>query len=469
MSEDNLNKTRRRLITGLAGGLGFTLSNLSHTGPISIDAVKTLNQHNSFKLWKVGLIGCGWYGNSDLFKLIQVANVEVVALCDVDQKHLDKAAALVSQRQKSKNIPEKFSNYQTMLANTNLDIVIIGTPDHWHALQCIDALKAGAHVYLQKPISVDVIEGEALVAAAKKYGKVIQVGLQRRFTPHILNAKAQVLEKGLLGDVHHVDMWCYYHMRANRHPGPKPIPDYFDYEAWTGPAPMREYDGLPHRMWWRGFMEYSNGILGDMCVHMYDTVRWLLDLGWPKQVSSQGGIYVQTQSKANTSDTQSAVFEHDKLNCVWQHRSWGTSPNPEYPWAFALHGSKGSLIASTMKAEFIPNDKDTKPMRFEVVYEKNKYPMDLVEEDIEHNAAPATRLQMLDFIHAIETGREPVADIEQSHISTASCILANLAMELGRPLRYDPNTRTVIDDKEATVLLAREYREGYVHPQPDTI
>ncbi|NNE78048.1 MAG: Gfo/Idh/MocA family oxidoreductase, partial [Pricia sp.] len=220
------------------------------------------------KAIRVGLIGTGWYGKSDLFRLIQVANVEVISLCDPDEHMLTEAAELVSQRQKSGKKPRMYSDYRKMLAEKDLDMVLIGSPDHWHALQGIEALKAGAHVYLQKPISVDVIEGEALVAAANKYGKVIQVGTQRKSTPHLIEAKKNIIDAGLLGKISHVEMCCYYHMRANGNPPVQPVPDFFDYDLWTGPAPLRPFDGLPHRRWWRTFMEYGNGIMGDMCVHM---------------------------------------------------------------------------------------------------------------------------------------------------------------------------------------------------------
>jgi len=270
---------------------------LSSFGAYGIDLM------HSEKPIRVGLIGAGWYGKSDLFRLIQVANVEVISLCDVDKNMLADAAELVSKRQKSDKKPRLYSDYRKMLAEKNLDIVLIGSPDHWHALQGIEALASGAHVYLQKPISVDVVEGEALVAAAKKYGKIIQVGTQRKSTPHLVEAKRNIVDAGMLGKISHVEMCCYYHMRDNKVRSPQPIPDFFDYDLWAGPAPMLEFKGLPHRRW-RAFMEYGNGILGDMCVHMLDTVRWMLDLGWPKRISSSGGIYVQKEADANIADTQ---------------------------------------------------------------------------------------------------------------------------------------------------------------------
>ena len=414
---------------------------------------------------RVGLIGAGWYGKSDLWRLMQVAPVEVVSLCDPDQRMLAEAVEIHGQRAKSAQKPRTYVDYRDMLKPKDLDIVLIGSPDHWHALQMIAAVEAGADVYVQKPISVDVAEGEAMVAAARRTGRVVQVGTQRKSTPHLIDVKKQVVEAGLLGTVGHVEMCCYFHMRANGNPPLQPVPDFLDYEMWTGPAPLRPYDGLPHKRWWRTFMEYGNGIMGDMCVHMLDTARWMLGLGWPKRITSTGGILVQKESIANTSDTQTATFEFDNLNATWQHRSWGSPPDPDYPWALFIYGDKGTLKASTMKAEFIPRGNSGETMHFECLYEREKYPEDVTEKDIELNAAPATRRHMLDFLAAIENRGRPVADIEEGHISTASCILANLSMKLGgRPLVYDPATRTVVGDEQATRLLQRPYRAPWQHP-----
>ncbi len=415
---------------------------------------------------RVGLIGAGWYGKSDLWRLAQVAPVEIVSICDVDKQMLAGAVDIASQRQKSKKKPRTCTDYRELLKEKDLDIVLIGTPDHWHALQMIAAVESGVDVYVQKPISVDVLEGEAMVAAARKHNRVVQVGTQRKSTPHLIDARKQIVDAGLLGKIGHVELCCYFHMRANGNPPVQPVPEFLDYEMWTGPAPLRPYDGLPHKRWWRTFKEYGNGIVGDMCVHMLDTARWMLGLGWPKRVSSAGGIYVQRDGKSNISDTQEATFEYDDYNLVWQHRTWGTPPDPDYPWALFIYGEKGTLKASTMRADFIPLDKSARPMHFECYYEREKYPEDVTEADIELNAAPATRRHMLDFLAAIEKRGRPIADIEQGHISTASCILANLSMELGRPLRYDPKKRIVIGDQEATRRLQRPYRAPWHHPLP---
>lgn len=412
---------------------------------------------------RVGVIGTGWYGKSDVCRLIQVAPVEVVSICDVDANMLEGAAELIRQRQKSGKAPRTYADYRDMLAEKDLDIVLIGTPDHWHALTAIAAVEAGAHVYVQKPTAVDVRESEAMLDAARRHNRVMQVGTQRRSTPHLIHAKENVVEAGLLGNVAHVDICCYYHMRANENPPPVPVPDFLNYEMWTGPAPLRPYDHLPHRGWWRAFMEYSNGITGDMCVHMFDAVRWMLGLGWPKRISSSGGIFVQKESTATTSDTQTATFDYDDLTVVWQHRAWGDAPDPKYPWALTLYGEKGTLKANLEGYDFIPRG-DGKPIREECLFEREQYPEDLTEKDIELQAAPATRRHMIDFLAAIETGSRPCADIEQGHISSASCILANLAMKTGRTLEYDPKQREVLGDPAANALLLRPYRAPWQHP-----
>lgn len=443
---------RRKFIQSTSAVL--TLSALQAKGLAFADSLSNM---------RVALIGAGWYGKSDLFRLIQVSNVNVVAVCDVDQNRLEEAGRMISERQSSGKVPKLYGDYRKMLAENKLDVVVIGTPDHWHARQAIDAITSGAHVYLQKPTSVDVLEGEALLSTARKYNKKVQVGTQRRSTPHLIDAKENVIDKGLLGKISHVEMCCYYHMRQNGNPPLEAVPEFFDYEMWTGPAPLRPYDGLPHGGWWRTFMEYGNGITGDMGIHMFDTVRWLLQLKWPSKISSTGGIYVQKDGKSNIADTQTAIFEYEELNCIWQFRTWGTPADPEYPWAFIIYGDKGTLKGSTMKYEFIPAGKGTRIVK-DVVYEKEKFPEDLNEPRIELNSAPATRLHMLNLLSAIKNDHLPVADIEEGHISTASCILANLSMELNRPLVYDPQKRICVNDPEATKLLKRPYRGPWQHP-----
>lgn len=414
---------------------------------------------------RVGLIGAGWYGKCDLLRLIQVAPVEVVSLCDVDSQMLSEAADIVASRQLSGKRPRLYGDYREMLKEKDLDIVLIDTPDHWHALPMIDAVQTGADVYVQKPTGVDVIESQAMLNAARKYGRVVQVGTQRRSTPHLMEAR-DIIQEGKLGKIAHVELCCYYHMRYRDDPPNTSPPSHLDYEMWTGPAPMRPYNPTVHPRRWRAFMEYSNGIMGDMCVHMLDTARWMMDLGWPKRISSTGGVYVQKNSIATTPDSQTATFDFGDLQAVWTHRSWGDAPDPEYPWAAIFYGEKGTLKASVHKFDFIPRDKNAKAIHRDVAFELDKFPEDKTEKALEKHVAPAIRGHMKDFLESVENRSRPVADIEQGHISSASCILANLSLQLGRSLEWDPVTHTVAGDAEANALLARPYRAPWVHPDP---
>ena len=415
---------------------------------------------------RVGLIGCGWYGKTDLFRLIQVAPVEVVSLCDVDKNMLADAAEQVSARQVSKKKPRTYGDYREMLKEKDLDIVIIVTPDHWHALPMIDAVRMGADVWVQKPISVDVIEGQSMLAAARKYKRVVQVGMQRRSTPHLVNAKNRVIKEGRLGTVGLVEIYCYYHMRARQNPPDTQPPANLDYEMWTGPAPMRPYNQLVHPRSWRAFMEYSNGIVGDMCVHMLDMVRWMLDLGMPTRISSAGGILVDKNSKANITDTQTATFDFPALKVVWTHRSYGDPPDPKYQWGATIYGDKGTLKASVMSYDFTPLGGKGEAIHEDVTYEYEQFPEDRTEKDLERHVAPAIRAHMKDFLGCIESRRTPVADIEQGYISAAACILANLSLQVGRSITWDHAKGVAVNDAEVNRLLRRQYRAPWVHPDP---
>lgn len=447
---------RRRFLQTTAAGAAFALLN---RGAYATAADKRR---------RVGLIGSGWYGKCDVLRLLQVAPTEVVSLCDVDKKMLTEAADLMATRQESKKKPRVYSDYRELLAEKDVDIVFVGTPDHWHALPMIAAVQSGADVYVQKPISVDVVEGQAMLAAARKHQRVVQVGTQRRSTPHLIEARDNIIKEGKLGHIGLVEIYCYYHMRARgQNPGVAPPPD-LDYNAWVGPAPMRPYSPAMHPGGWRSFTEFSNGIVGDMCIHMFDMVRWMLGLGWPQRVSSSGGILVDRASQANIPDTQTASFQYDDLTIIWQHRTWGHPPDPDYPWGATFYGDKGTLKASVMRYDFMPFG-NGKEVHQKVAYELDQYPEDKTEKRLETHVAPALRRHMRDFVAAIDSRGKPVADIEQGYISTTSCILANLSLQVGRTLAWDPDRGQVVGDEEANRLLRRPYRQPWVHPDPNQV
>ena len=265
---------------------------------------------------RVGLIGTGWYGKTDLFRLIQVAPVEVVSLCDVDQQDARRRRASRSPtRQASKKKPRTYGDYREMLDEKDLDIVLIATPDHWHALPMIDgASKAGADVYVQKPISVDVVEGQAMLAAARKHKRVVQVGTQRRSTPHLVEARDRVISEGKLGKIGLVEIYCYYHMRARENP-PDAQPARRTSTTKCGPARRRCGPTTRWSIRGAGARSWSTATASSAtCASTCST--WSAGCStsaWPARVSSSGGILVDKDSKANITDTQTATFDFGDL------------------------------------------------------------------------------------------------------------------------------------------------------------
>ena len=412
---------------------------------------------------RVGLIGTGWYGKVDLFRLLQVAPVEVVSLCDVYQPRLEEAADITAARQASKKRPRLYGDWRKMLAEKDLDLVLVGTPDHWHALPTIAAMEAGCDVWVQKPIGVDVAECRAMTAAAKKFGRVTQVGLQRRSTPHLVEMKKNLIESGAVGQIAQVDIYSYYGGGDLFQESCAPPAD-FDYEMWTGPAPMRPYYPVVSNGGWRNFIEYGNGTLGDMGVHMFDMTRWLLGLGWPKRISSVGGRYVYTKGIQNIPDTQTVLFDYGDLQIRWNHRTWSGVPDARHPWGGYYYGTKGLLKASVFGYDFIPRKKEEKPISGDVVYELDQFPEDNDEPRIEKHCSPAIRAQMKNLLDRMADRQETVCPISEGAISTICCVLGNIALDLGRTLEYDPESGTVKNDAEATARLTRAYRGDWVHP-----
>jgi predicted dehydrogenase len=194
----------------------------------------------------------------------------------------------------------------------------------------------------------------------------------------------------------------------------------------------------------------------------------MLGLGWPTSISSSGGILVDKEGKANITDTQTAVFDFGRLQVVWQHRAWGEPPDPKYYWGVNFYGDKGTLKASVYCYDFIPKD-NGQPIHKDCVFELDQYPEDKTEKDLEKFAAPGNRAQMRDFVSCIASRGRPLADIEEGYISSASCILANVSMKLGRSLRWDASTGQVAGDAEANTLLRRPYRAPWTHPEVDAV
>jgi predicted dehydrogenase len=408
------------------------------------------------KTYRLGVIGCGWYGMVNCRHAMGEPNIEVTALCDCDSTQLRAAADEVEKRTKRR--PATFGDFRTMLKPQNLDIVIVGTPDHWHALTTIAAIEAGADVYVEKPVCHTYLEGRAMLQAARKHKRVVQIGTQRRSTPHLRSAR-EFFRKGSLGRVGVVRAFCYYNMRGNDNPPEENPPKNLDFEMWTGPAPLLKYNRLFHPRTWRKFNEFGNGILGDMGVHMLDTVRWFMDLRYPRRISSTGGVFVQRGGRPNITDTQTVTYDYPDCTVIWEHRSYGRSDQPNVGWGASFYGERGTLQFTLDGWDFFPQAKDGKPFHEDA--QREKVPDERLEPP---NVAPAGRAHWRNFLESVRNRKPPIADIEEGHISTALCCLGNVSQQTGRSITWDADKERCVGDEPANGLLRREYRKPWVYP-----
>ncbi|WP_309027430.1 Gfo/Idh/MocA family protein [Pelagicoccus enzymogenes] len=444
------------------------ISNVLAAGSLAAIPRSAWSVVNDGRKPKVGLIGCGWFGNVNMDSMAKVAQLDIVSLCDPNERNL--AATQESVKMRQGRAPATFSDYRKMLASIEHDIVIVGTPDHWHALPAIAAMQAGADVFLEKPISVDVMEGEAILAAARKYDRVVQVNLQRRNDPIFDEVREQYLDTEKLGRIGLVE--CFFYGGGNGNVvSPVKVPSHLDYDLWAGPAPKVPYVPQIESRGWRMFQEYGNGTIGDMGVHIFDLVRSVMRLGWPGSVSSTGGRFVYKNATSNISDTQNAVFHYPDLDVSWEHRHWGLSPIPQRhwtdQWGARIIGEKGTLNLTTMSYAF--QERGSRSLQGRHLLSRSN---DLENVDFSRFDAAVGANQdrhCLDFLQARETRTRPTSDIEEGHISSACCILGNVALELGRTIAYDPRTRSVTGDARATEHLSRRYRENWIHPDPSAV
>jgi predicted dehydrogenase len=446
------------------------VSSLAAAGAVIATGSRLLADESKPRI-KVGIIGCGWYGGVNLEAFRRNVDLNVVSLCDVNEASIQKTLQAISKFQAT--TPRSFVDYREMLGSSPHDVVIVATPDHWHALPAIAAMRAGADVYLEKPVGVDVVEGEALVSAARKYGRVVQVNTQRRSNRLYVEARDKYIRGGRLGKIGLVETYSYLGSEGWA-PGPlldAAAPSHLNYEFWTGPAPLLPFKAIKENRGWRAFMEYGNGPIGNLGVHMIDQVRWLLGLGWPESIFSSGGIYVEKASFSNIPDTQRSVFHYPDLDVSWQHRLWGGSPIPQRHWSdqwgSRFIGEKGTLNLTMLEYDFTPADGGRK----EGVHMLSKTgDLENVDFSLDGQAYTETENRhVVDFMQARRDRSRPISDIEEGHISSACCELANISQQLGRAIAYDPKTRTVPGDTEATRLLARAYRAPWGHPDPANV
>lgn len=399
------------------------------------------------KKFRTVLIGAGWWGNNILGEAMASGSSEIVGICDVDEQYLKQTAARVKSLMG--NLPETYIDYRELLAEQKPEIAIIATPEHWHALQAIEALKSGCHVYLEKPIAHTIDEGKAIVATQKKYGKVVQVGLHRRTSPHIVKGQ-EMLRSGMVGDVKMIKA-CVYSPTADDviHPLPSP-PSNLHWDMYLGPASYQPYASSIHPRGFRRFLNMTNGVIGDWGVHWMDQILWWSDEKYPLKIYSKGGM-VNPDCGYDAPDFQTATFEFKKFTVNWEHRRLGGDGSEKSPVGTYFYGTKGILFMGFFDGTtFYPNDKNQ--------------PVIQVNHAMHEPDGQNIRELWKDFMAAIETNGNPVAGIASSHRATTMSLLAMISYKTGRQIQWDGINESILDDPEAQSLLKRTYREPWIYP-----
>ena len=418
------------------------------------------------KIYRTALIGSGWWGMNIARTAAQSKRNKIIALCDVDQRPLGKAVDEMEQL--TGHRPKPYTDYREMLAAQRPEIVIVGTPDHWHALATVAAIKAGAHVYVEKPIGHTIMEGRAMVNAARAAQRVVQVGTHRRISPHNVSGM-KFLRSGGAGKIGMVKAFVLYGgggpetPRRNVEP-----PKELNWDMWCGPGPLRPYNSDPnnprgggiHPRGFRQYLDYANGTLGDWGVHWVDQILWVQEEKWPKTVHSTGGRPIKgppvLTDKLQTSDApdhQVATYEFDDFTAVWEHRQFAGNPTDKTENVGCyFYGTKGTFHMGWRNGwTFFPRNKGQKE-----IHEAPQ--LDLPDHQ-------NIRGLWTDFINAIETGQRPVCDIEDIHYSTNMSLLGMLSLKLGRSVVWNGAAETVPGDPEANRLLRRKYRAPWVYPE----
>lgn len=408
------------------------------------------------KKYRTALIGCGWWGKNILKEAIASGRVQVVGLCDVDAQTREVAAEQVHDL--NGDSPKVYNDYRELLEKEKPEIVVIATPDHWHALQTIAAVKAGAHVFVEKPTGHTVNESRAMLRASRETDRVVQVGLHRRIGPHHVNAM-KFLKSGQVGDVGMVRIFAHGGGGRERPSSNVAPPDGMDWDLWCGPAPMRPFNQKLHPGGWRHFLDYANGQLGDWGVHWLDQVLWWSDEKYPKRVFSTGGrpvageaILNEQQQTGDAPDHQVAVYDFESFTCVWEHRRFGGNRAENHGIGAYYYGTRGMLHVGWNDGwTFYPTGGDAPT----------------IHEDSQLQQPDGHNLKLLweDFMEAIETGKKGVANIEVGHRSSVLPLLGMISLRTGRSLNWDGDKEQIIGDPEASKLLSRPYRGEWVYPE----
>ncbi len=350
--------------------------------------------------------------------------------------------------------PKTYKDYREMLDTEKPGIVIVATPDHWHALTAIAALKAGAHIYLEKPICHTINEGKAIVKAARETGKTVQVGTHRRASPHNISAQ-QFLREGKAGEIGMVRAFVHYGGGPGQKQEPTEPPANLDWNLYCGPAALMPYYKGIHQRGWRNYLNFSNGQLGDWGIHWLDQILWWSNATQgekaPRRVFSTMARHIK-QDQTDLPDTQIATYEFENFTATWEHRLYADNKAEKHNIGCYFYGTNGTFHLGWQDGwTFYPsNGRDP-----------------IIHEDAKLNEPDGQNIKELwaDFLKAIDTEITPISNLESGHRATTMALLGMLSGKVGRSLNWDGAKEEIIGDEAATKLMSRPYRAPWVYPK----
>jgi predicted dehydrogenase len=418
-------------------------------------AAPKIHAASKTKQYRTALIGSGWWGMNILREALAAGQTKVVALCDVDSDRLELAAEEVEDL--CGDQPQTYADYRELFDKAQVEIAIIATPDHWHALNTLAAIEAGAHVFIEKPTGHTIGESQAIVKATRAADRIVQVGLHRRIGPHHVSGM-KFLKEGGAGEIGMVRMFVHSRGGGEEPTKNSPPPENLDWDMYCGPAPLRPYNRKIHPGGFRNYLDFANGTLGDWGVHWLDQMLWWSDQQSPRKVYSTGGrplrgepVLNAEEQTSDAPDCQIATYEFENFTASWEHRKFaGAGPETSTVGCY-FFGDKGTFHMGWRDGwTFYPDD----PKKSTIHQDSQ------LQEPDGHN------LQLLwaDFLRAIESGGRPVADIEIGHQATTLSLLGMLSLKLGRSVEWDSAQERIVNDDEANALLVREYRAPWTYP-----
>lgn len=402
---------------------------------------------------RVGLIGAGQQGTYDMRDFALQPDVEIVAVCDVYEPNLQKALNTAGTQAQS------YKDFRQVLDRKDIDAVIVGTPDHWHALPMVEACKAGKDVYVEKPICCAIDEGKVMVDAARKHGRVVQVGTQQRSATHFQEA-VKLVQQGYLGKVSFVRTWNYsndYPKGIGNPPDSDP-PSGLDWDAWLGPAPRRPFNanrfGVGDR-WstFRYFWDYAGGFMTDWGVHLMDIVQWAMQVEGPDAITAAGGKFF-IEDNAETPDTLQVTYQYPHFVATYENRWDNANSMYNHDYGIEFHGTDATMFVDRGGFEVFP---ETKPSRPGAKHPDNRAPamkMDACNNDhYDH---------VRNFLDCMKSRQRPISDVEIGHRSTSVCLLGNVAYRSQQRVIWDVAKQQIREGNSgAEQYLARHYRSPW--------